>query len=127
MAAVVELLPVTRIVETEWSQDLESVVDVSGYTEAAVLIQVLGMTVDTPTTTIAIDTGIDNRSDQFMQIAGKEFTAAPGDLPDVTYFYLAGSTNGSSTASGFARYLRMRVVQQAGGVVTLAAKAVFKP
>ena len=126
MAAVVELLPITLATATAFEQAGETVVDVSGYTEAGLMIHITNMDVNSGTTTITVETAIDNYDDQWHDLVTKTYTSNP-ELPTTVFYYLAGSTTGSSTAPGFARYLRAKVDQASGASITLGVKALMKP
>ncbi len=127
MAAIVELLPATRITSESFVQDADSIVDVSGYTEAAVMFSVMEMTVTGGDSVLILQTSIDNREDQFAEFVSKVFSSTPAEFPYVHYIYLHGSSNGSSDAPGFARYLRFAFAQGSGASAVIAVKAVFKP
>jgi len=64
MAAVVELIPMTRIsggAGEEWEQPTGSIVDVSGYTDAAIVVVVQSLEVSGGSVTVNLKTAIDNR------------------------------------------------------------------
>jgi hypothetical protein len=126
MAALLELLPMTNIDETSWSQPLDSIVDVSGYTEAGMMIDIPNMNVASGTTTIQIATAVDNRDEQYVPMYDLQYTAAPSE-PKKWLYFADSCDNGQNQTPGFARYLRVLVDQQSGSSVTLGIKAVLKP
>ena len=132
MAAVVEILPMTRIyggAGEEWEQPTDSVVDVSGYTEAAIIMVVQSLEVSGGTVTVHLNTAIDNRGDHYLGLTEiGTWSANPSDYPVHQYKYLHGSTYGPSDAPGFARFLRLHAVgTNAGWHITFGVQALMKP
>jgi hypothetical protein len=102
MPALLDLVPATKITDPDWEQPLESIVDVSGYTEAALMMNLINMVCGTEgTTTINIQTAIENRDEQYVTIASTSYTSAPS-MPTNVYIYLKGSTSGSSRSAPLA-------------------------
>ena len=127
MAAIVELIPLIQIDGALFVQPTDSVVDVSGYTEGFVQWTIAQISRNGQPVIILVQTAIDNREEAYMTIASVTYAADPAVIPHLEHLYLAGSTNGASSAPGFARYLRIRVDQDPGASITIQAKAVLKP
>jgi hypothetical protein len=127
MAAVHELIPLKRIEGASFEQPPDSVADVSEYMEAFIMYTIVQIDRNSATTTVYVQTAIDNRDESYVTVASMDYTSDPSPLPHNQIFYLAGSSTGSSSAPGFGRYLRIRVDQNAAASVTLQAKAVLKP
>jgi hypothetical protein len=135
MAAVVELLPMTRISGSAgevWRQPTDSVVDVSGYTEAAIVlfIQSLDVADQSGQITIQLDTAIENREDHYVPYVTLDTLTYPNPTtyPVHVYCYLKGSTTGGSAAPGFARFIRVSVTgTHEGWHIAAGVQAVMKP
>ncbi len=133
MGAKLEILGVTKVAEQGWTQSVEQAADVSGYTDAAVMVTIFGGTIaNAPgTTKVFLQTAVDRAEDRWCDLAMiGEFDADP--TPVVTNFYnFSGSgqgTSGGADFPGFARYLRVTVeTDDAASTLTLDVQAIMKP
>jgi hypothetical protein len=128
MSAVVDLIPVTTISTESFIQTSDTIVDVSGYTEAAILTQTFAIDMAGDTTEIWLDTAIENRTGQWSEIGPLETfpSSPPPTVPLTSMKYLQGTTS-NGVWTGFGRYLRIRVHQGPGASITFKVTALMKP
>ena len=134
MADYLEMLPTTRIAPNDgdktYNQPTDTVEDVSGDKEAAIVVTMQSMTYNgtAVTTMISIETAIENRDGHYMEVANiVDLTAVPGTFPQRYYAYLSGSSDASGYP-GFARYLRVKVsFGHEDDTMALGVKAILKP
>ena len=112
---------------------MDEATDVSGYTDAAVAVTIFGGTIaNAPgTTSVYLQTAVDRAENRWVDLAMiAELTADPSP-PETTFYYFAGTGQGSTGGSdfpGFARYLRVRVAtDDAASNLTLDVQAIMKP
>ena len=129
MSAEFEIMGVTTTTETEFDQPRDEVIDISQFTEAAVLLTAIEMDRNGGTTSVILDTAVDLAEDRWAELCTiKSFTADPASFPHNELVYLGGpGAGGGSDHPGFARYLRVIIDQAAGASITLDVKAVLKP
>lgn len=134
MASQAEILPTTKVTPndggTTWFQPVDSVIDVSSFSEAAFVTMIQGMT-GSGTAAVTVLTAIENRDEHFLECGSGAtivtINGTPGSYPQKFFNYFAGSGTASATP-GFARYLRIKVdFAQATDTMTLGVKAVLKP
>ena len=128
MSAELEIMGLTVVSDAEWDQPREELVDVSAYTEAAIMCTVFGGTVaGGSTTNVWLDCSTTNTEERWIEMANLvELTANP-DPPQTFYTSFSGPGSSSGGAKmGFARYLRVVVDQDAGSEITLDVRAIMK-
>ena len=125
MSAELEILGLTVVSDAEWDQPRDELVDVSAYTEAAIMCTIFGGTVaGGSTTNVWLDCSYGNEEGRWAEIANLiELTSDP-DTPETHYTYLSGP--GTSGQIGFARYLRIVVDQDAGSDLMFDVRAIMK-
>jgi len=128
MSAELEIMGVTTITDEGWAQPKEDAVDVSQYTEAAIIATVYALDRNGANTTIVeLITAVDNSEERYVVLNGvASLSADPASYPATYMVYQAGPGVGDE-ACGFARFLRVQVVQAAGASITLDVKAILKP
>ena len=133
MGAKLEILGVKKVTEQGWHQSKDEAADVSGYTDAAVMVTIFGGTIaNAPgTTKVFLQTAVDRAEDRWCDLAMiAELTADPTP-PENNFYYFAGAGPGTAGAAGFpgfARYLRVKVeTDDAASTLTLDVQAIMKP
>ncbi len=129
MSAILDLVPLVKIADATWAQPLSSVVDVSGYREAALELVLATWTYGgSAMSELRLQTAIDNDEGCWADLGFvARIEAAPGELPVAYHYYYAGPTmNTDNRFPGFARYLRMALTNGAGNSVTFTAKLLLK-
>ena len=127
MAAELEILGVTTTTDTGFEQSKEDVVDVSQYTEVSVFLTVYALDRNSGTTTVAIQTAVDNDEDRYLELATLATLAAdPGSYPATYNIYLSGPGEAGTNQPGFARYLRVTAEQASGASITMDVRGIFK-
>ena len=127
MSAELEIMGVTTTSEEEFFQPRDEIMDVSQYTEAAIVATVYALNRNGGTTSIRLDTAVDNQDDRFVLLSTvKDLTGDPASYPAPFMIYLAGPGVGTGHP-GFARYIRVTLTQVAGASITLDGKAILKP
>ena len=128
MSAELEILGVTSTTDTSYQQPKEEAVDVSQYTEASIFLTVYALNLNSGTTTVDIQTAVDNQDDRYMTLATiATISGAPGSFPATYNIYLAGPGEAGTNQPGFARYLRVVASQAAGASITMDVRAILKP
>lgn len=132
MSAEITIVPVVTLSgpeKADWTQEREDAVDVSAYTEAAVVITAYAGDVNNGPTTVTLQTAVDNNEGEYATLVELESYAAQFEFPDTTMVYLQGPgiAGDEGVCTGFARYLRARVEQDDASTITLGIKAILKP
>ena len=111
--------------ETEYIQDSDDYVDVSGYSEAALVAKFLELSAGSGTVTV--QTSIENDDVSWVTIGTMSSVASSDSFPATRYLCLSGPS-ASGHAPGFARYLRIKIDFDATGrAATVGVKALLKP
>ena len=135
MSAELEVVGLTVVSGTDnWSQPKEEAVDVSAYTEGAIMLTAFGGTIANKpgSTQVWLQTAVDNSDDRYADlamIANISFDPSPS-IPDSFYIYMQGAGPGGTPDAwpGFARYLRIRVAaDDNSSSLTFDVKAIMKP
>ena len=128
MSAELEILGVTSTTDTGFVQPKEEAVDISQYTEAALMLTVYALNRNSGTTTIKVETAVDNQDDRYIDLAElADLTSDPGAFPATYMIYLAGPGVAGTGQPGFARFMRVALTQAAGASITLDCRAILKP
>ena len=127
MSAEVEILGVQTTADEEFIQPKEEAIDLSQYSEAAIMATLFEFTRNGGTTTITLQTAVDNQDDRYVDLA--ELASITGDpsTPYTRYIYLAGPGAAGADQPGFARFMRVKITQAAGASIALDVKAILKP
>ena len=127
MSAELEILGITKVDEATWDQPRDEVVDVSAYTEAAIVVTIFDGTVAGGSTTdVFLDTAVDNAEERWVGLTRLVSLTANPSPPETHYVYLEGPGTGPSGYPGFARYLRVVVDQDANSELTFDVRAIMK-
>ena len=128
MSAELELLGVVKATGATWSQPRSEMTDVSGYTEASLMCTVFGGTLFAgSTTTVWLQTAVDDAEERWVTMAQLATYTDNPSPPENHYICLQGPGAGSGSHPGFARYLRVRVEQNASSELTFDVQAIMKP
>lgn len=126
MSAELEILGITKVDDAEWDQPRDEVVDVSAYTEAAIVVTIFDGTVAGGSTTdVFLDTAVDNAEESWVGLTTLFSLTANPTAPETHYAYLQGP-GGTGGYPGFARYLRVAVDQNAASDLTFDVRAIMK-
>ena len=128
MSLEIILLETTKVTTyPDWGQDLTQLDDLSGYSEAAILLLISQFSNASGNTIIGLRAGIDRHDQHFASYVTLATIGTSLTTPAVYYVYLAGPGTGGSGTPGFPPYLRVFVAQDNGDSVTLEVKAILKP
>lgn len=108
MSAIIDFVPHMLFEGATYQQPLHSVVDVSGYTDAAIFLHVPFADLDNNPAFLRIKTAADNREDRYRQILYIELDPAEISLPYCHMVYLTAAGD-SGDFHGFDRYLRIEL------------------
>ena len=127
MSAEVEILGVMTTAEEAFVQSKEEAIDISQYTEAAIIATLYEFTRDGGTTTITLQTAVDNQDDRYVDLADLAVITTDPSVPFTQYVYLGGPGVAGTDQPGFARFMRVKITQAANATITLDVKAILKP
>ena len=128
MSAELEILGITKVTTEPWDQPRDEVVDVSAYTDAAIVCTVFAGTVaGGSTTTVWLQTAVQNAEERWSPMANLCSYIDNPVPPETHYLYLQGSGAGDTGQPGFGKYLRIHIDQNVASEITLDVRAIMKP
>ena len=134
MPADFEILGLTVVSGTSsWEQNKDEAVDVSAYSDAAIMLTAFGGTIANKpgTTSVWVQGAVDNVDERYADIAQLATITddVASDIPDTFYIYMQGpGSGGPADYPGFPRYLRIRVAaDDNASSLSFDVRAIMKP
>ena len=134
MPADFEILGLTVVNGTNnWEQNKDEAVDVSAYSEAAIMLTAFGGTIANKpgTTSVWVQGAVDNVDERYSDLALLATVTEDvlSDIPDTFYICMKGpGAGGMADFPGFPRYLRIRVdSDDNASSLSFDVRAIMKP